>query len=206
MDVEAPLVKIPVIFYLSFTLSTAAYAMPSGVACKRGGFCTQAERTDELVQSLVRAVDQCFNPSHADAMKETRQRFVSLAEKIQIAGNDWAAHNSSKIASDSAGLAKDLQSFNDSPGFPASLYCKTIRKCLEIGFEGNRKYPQCQPVGGDIHRNSQYLSFEDLMDNALPKLVALGQAGLQKKVEVAKRGEKNARGVAPSKVVANFSE
>lgn len=162
-----------VIFSLLISFSTGAFAAPAHTACRHSEFCVQAAHAIDLLQTLITATDQCFNPKRPDAIQKTKQRLLSLAEKIQAAASYWAAGDKEKVVTAAQVLAKELSSFDASPGFPANMYCETNRKCLEIGFEGNKKYPLCQPVAGDIHQNVQYLSFRDLLDHTLPTLVTM---------------------------------
>lgn len=162
-----------VIFILVTIASTAVLARPSHNGCGRSDFCSSASHAQELLQVLEKGVDQCFNQNQAKARQTTRDRLAALDEKIHAATSDWAGRDKQKVTSDAAALANELHQFDASPGFPADIYCKTNRKCLEAGFEGNKRYPHCLPVGNDIHQNAQYLSLEELLNSTLPKLVAL---------------------------------
>jgi hypothetical protein len=164
-----------VIFIVVTILSTAVLARPSPShnSCAHGDFCSSASHARDLLQVLEKGVDQCFNQNQAKARQTTQSRLVSLDEKIHAATSDWAGKDKKKVAGDAAILTNELHQFDASPGFPADIYCKTNRKCLEAGFEGNKRYPHCLPVGNDIHQNVQYLSLEELLNSTLPKLVAL---------------------------------
>lgn len=161
-----------IIFILLFMASTSVWAAETQKKCVRGEFCADLNRANQLLQILEKGVEQCYNKNQKRAIQETQIRLTNIENEIRAAAIDWTS-NKKKIVDDAATLANELSSLDKSPGFPADLYCGTNRKCLEIGFEGNKRYPNCLPVGDNIHGNVQYLSLEDFFNTALPKLAAL---------------------------------
>lgn len=164
MDVEVKMAVKTVIVSLLFVFSTGAWGVPSPAA-----------DANQLLHTLYVGVNQCFNPNQSEAIQQTKKQISELTIDVQKAAQDWATGDRQKIAMDARNLSVVLKSFDESPGLPASLYCSTKRKCLELGFEGNAKYSNCLPVNGDIHRNIQYRSFEKLLDQTLPALIAMLQ-------------------------------
>ncbi len=132
----------------------------------------KARYTGLLLEYLTQSVDQCFNPAHADANKKTKQEFTGLADQVSATLVDIQKQDTARIAQDLQFLQSALKSFNDSPGFPASLYCSTRRECLEDGFSANPAYANCLPVKGNVHLNPQFLAFENLLDHAFPELLS----------------------------------
>jgi hypothetical protein len=152
-----------------FTISAGASATP----CNRGKFCPQAAHASQLLQVLTAGVEQCYNKNQTKAIRRTHERLDRVAEELRQATVDWAKKDKQKLAAHAAMLANELQDLDRSPGFPADLYCRTNRKCLEAGFEGNKKYPNCLPVKDDIHANVQYVSLEELLNTTLPAVTTL---------------------------------
>jgi hypothetical protein len=167
------MIRTSVFFAFLFTISTAGMNLAAAPIKGCGEFCARAAYAQTLLHVLLRGVDQCFNHNQPKAMNATKGRLSDLGEKIQKAAADWNARNKAALAEDARILSDELDKFGKSPGGMASLYCRTNRRCLELGFEGNEKYPECKPLNGDNHRNVQYTSFTTFIDDSLPRLVKM---------------------------------
>ena len=156
-----------------FSIALLFGAVAAKADCSGGDLQTCSDYTEQIISVLVKGVDQCFNPSHASDNQQAKSDFQALGVRIQGYTADGESGDPARIQSAITGLQSDLASFAKQTSFPTSVYCKTQRECLEKGFEGNSKYPQCLPVNGDNHKNVQYMSFEYLVDGSLPSLVSI---------------------------------
>ena len=130
----------------------------------------QADYVISLTKSLVRGVDQCFNPSHSKGNAAVKSRLAKLENTALSAKSSLTSNDAPKLAQTTAELEAQWAAFSEKAPLAARFHCDTQRRCMELGFEGHPNYPHCQPVHGNKHANIQYIQFQQLL-RALPQLV-----------------------------------
>ena len=130
----------------------------------------QVDRVISLTKTLVRGVDQCFNPSHTKGNTATKNRLIRLEMTALSAKSDLTSGDAPKLAQTAAVLGAQWKAFSEKAPLAARFHCDTQRRCMELGFEGHPNYPHCQPVNGNKHANIQYIQFQQLL-RILPQLL-----------------------------------
>ena len=130
----------------------------------------QADYVISLTKSLVRGVDQCFNPSHSKGNAAVKSRLAKLENTALSAKSSLTSGDAPKLAQTAAELKAQWEAFSEKAPIAARFYCDTQRRCMELGFEGHPNYPHCQPVNGNKHANIQYIQFQELL-RVLPQLL-----------------------------------
>jgi len=128
------------------------------------------DRVISLAKSLVKGVDQCFNPSHTKGNAEVKNRLNKLHMTAVSAKSGLISGDALKLTQATAELQMQWRALSEKAPLAARVHCKTQLKCMELGFEGHAKYPHCQPVDGNNHANIQYIQFQQLM-RAIPRLI-----------------------------------
>lgn len=167
-------------------------------AAETATFNDQAEKTAELLDILIKGVDECFNPSHQDANKATKDELISLRARLETYADAFEEGSSAEKQKALSSIARDRAKFDERSPFPASLACSTKRACLEMGFEGMDKYPKCRTVRGNKHGNRQYLAFVALMDEAFPALLKSGRADLESPPKAAEQTAASSNDALPA--------
>jgi hypothetical protein len=130
----------------------------------------QVDRVISLTKSLVKGVDQCFNPSHTKGNTAVKNRLIKLEQTALNAKSSLTSGDAPKLAQTAAELEAQWEAFSEKAPLAARFHCNTQRRCMELGFEGHANYPHCQPVNGNKHANVQYIQFQQLL-RALPQLL-----------------------------------
>jgi hypothetical protein len=161
----------PMAIVLSITLANLSMliAVQAAAPDPRAG---QIDHVISLSQALIRGVDQCFNPSNKKGNDAAKKRLNNLANTARSGKSSLIGGDAQKVAHTAAELEAQWKGFSAKAPLLARAHCATQRDCMRLGFEGNNKYRHCLPVNGDPHANIQYIQFEELVDSALPKLIA----------------------------------
>jgi hypothetical protein len=130
----------------------------------------QVDRVISLTKALAKGVDQCFNPSHTKGNTAVKNRLIKLEKTALNAKSSLTSGDARKLAQSAAELEAQWKAFSEKAPIAARFHCDTQRRCMELGFEGHRNYPHCQPVNGNKHANIQYIQFQQLLQ-ALPQLL-----------------------------------